>query len=260
GYDYSSEGYQTQVHFYDRNGNPTPGEDGAFIKQKKRDKFGRVIEFTSLWKDARPMNDMNGEAGTRAFYDDQGNRVREENIDAAGNPVDPKGQDYRATMSYDHYGNIAEAYFQKANEDFSLTFGTCKISRSKPDDHGNPIESQCVRQNGELSKTGFAITRNEFDANGQLVKSEYFDGDGHPVLGLGGSFRDTVSYDADGNVTEVATYDTDGKPIVNNGGFHKKIWEFKNRHENRNEYRDVDGRRVAPHHRGAAPHMRNDAQ
>ena len=41
-YDYSPEGYVTQTHYYDQNGNPTPGKDGAFIKQTKHDKFGRV--------------------------------------------------------------------------------------------------------------------------------------------------------------------------------------------------------------------------
>jgi hypothetical protein len=47
-YDYSSEGYVTQTHYYDQTGNPTPGKDGAFIKQKKYDEFGRRIGTTSF--------------------------------------------------------------------------------------------------------------------------------------------------------------------------------------------------------------------
>ena len=64
-YDYSPEGYVTQTHYYDQNGNPTPGKDGAFIKETKYDEFGRLIESTSLWKDGQPMNDMDGNAGMR---------------------------------------------------------------------------------------------------------------------------------------------------------------------------------------------------
>ena len=75
-YDYSSEGYVTKTHYYDRNGSPTPGKDGAFIKQTKHDKFGRVIESTSLWKDGQPMNDTDRTAGQRKFYNDQGNLVK----------------------------------------------------------------------------------------------------------------------------------------------------------------------------------------
>jgi YD repeat-containing protein len=64
-YDYSPKGYVTQTHYYDQEGNPTPGKDGAFIKQQKYDELGRIIESTSLWKDGKPMNDMDGNAGTR---------------------------------------------------------------------------------------------------------------------------------------------------------------------------------------------------
>jgi hypothetical protein len=244
-YDYSSEGYVTKTHYYDRNGNPTPGKDGAFIKEAKREKFGRVIESTSLWKDGRPMNDINGNAGTRRFYDDQGNLVKSENIDATGNPIEPKGGVYRATMSYDNRGNWVEGYLQHANEDSSLIFEMCKILRRKVDERGNPIEAYCVRRDGELSKTGFAISKNQFDDDDQMVGSTYFDRDGHPVLGPNAAFREPVSYDRDGNITEYAAFGTDDRPIVNKHGFHKKISEFKNEHAVRTEYRDVDGRLIA---------------
>ena len=34
-YDYAPEGYVERVHYRDQAGNPTPGKDGAFIKQVK---------------------------------------------------------------------------------------------------------------------------------------------------------------------------------------------------------------------------------
>jgi hypothetical protein len=88
-HDYSPEGYVTQIRYHDQNANPTPGKDGAFIKKAKYDQFGRLIESTSLWKDGRAMNDMDGHAGSRRSYDDQGNVVSIEAVDAAGNPTEP---------------------------------------------------------------------------------------------------------------------------------------------------------------------------
>ncbi len=259
-YDYSTDGYVTKTHYYDRNGSPTPGKDGAFIKQTRYDQFGRLIEGTSLWKDGQPMNDMDGNAGIRRFYDDQGNLASIENIDAAGNPIEPKGREYRTTMRYDDRGNLSDVYFQHANGDSAPIFDMCKVFRTKVDERGNPVELYCVRPDEELSKTGFAISRNKFDDDGQMIESEYFDRDGHPVLGPDGSFRGTISYDSDGHVTEFATGGTDGKPIVNRAGFHKKISEFQNGHEVRTEYRDLEGRLVALDNGVAAITREYDAQ
>jgi hypothetical protein len=86
----------------------------------------------------------------------------------------------------------------------------------------------CVRQDNHLSKSSFAIFRNKFDEDDQLVESAYFDGNEHPVLGFSGAFQEKVAYDLDGNITEFAAYGTDGRPIITTMGFHKKISEFKN--------------------------------
>ena len=127
----------------------------------------------------------------------------------------------------------------------NLVFGTVQDALTfSVDERGNRVEGYCLRQDGQLSKTGWAIIRNKFDDDDQMTESTYFDGDGHPVLGPDGAFREKLSYDSDGNVTEFAEYGTDDTPIISNMGFHKKISEFKNGHEIRTEYRDVDGRLI----------------
>jgi len=263
-YDYSPEGYETRTHYYDQNGNPTPGKDGAFINQKKYDQFGRQIESTSLWKDGRPMNDMDGNSGGRLSYDDHGNLVSIELVDAAGNPTDANTRNKNLThlfkAKYDDHGNLVEGYRQRANGDSILASGLCKIARYSVDERGNWIETYCVRPDGQLSKTGFAVSKNKFDNDDQMVEATYFDGDGHSVLGPGGAFQDKVKYDLDGDVTEVASYGTDGRPIINSNGFHKKIREFKSGHEIRTEFRDAEGRLVALDEGFAAVDREYDAQ
>jgi hypothetical protein len=262
-YDYSPEGYATQTHYYDQNGNPTPGEDGAFVKKKKYDQFGRLIEGTSLWNDGRPMNDMDGNAGTRYSYDNQGNLVSKEAIDAAGNPTEPNKRNKNSVhlfkAKYNDRGNLVEAYNQRANGEPKLAFGMCKISRYTVDERGNWVETYCVRQDGQLSKLGFAISKNKFDADDQMIESTYFDGDGRPSL-LGGAYRHKVTYDPDGNITEFAAYDKDSKPTVGSDGYHKTVSEFKSGHETRKEYRDADGRLVALNEGFAAVNKEYDTQ
>ena len=118
-YDYSPEGYATQIHYYDQNGNPTPGKDGAFIKAAKYDQLGRKIESTSLWKDGNPMNDMDGNSGARSFYEKKGSLVRTEMVDAGGAPSDAdkrdKGFVFRSVEKYDDGDNLAELYYQNEN-------------------------------------------------------------------------------------------------------------------------------------------------
>ena len=115
-YDYSPEGYVWRVHYLNQVGNPTPGKDNAFIKQGKYDWQGRVIESTSLWKDGRPMNDQDGIAGSHTSYDESGNMVAHEWLDAGGKPIDLKKFGVqRFTCRYDDRGNCVEPVIWKAD-------------------------------------------------------------------------------------------------------------------------------------------------
>ena len=51
----------------------------------------------------------------------------------------------------------------------ALILGLCRALRNKVDERGNSVEAYCVRPDGELSKTGFAISRNKFDDDGQMI-------------------------------------------------------------------------------------------
>jgi hypothetical protein len=260
-YDYSPEGYVTQTHYYDQNGNPTPGKEGAFIKRANYDQFGRQVESTSLWKDGRPMNDMDGNAGERLSYDDQGNVVSIERVDALGNPVEPnKDAIYRIVSKYDDRGNLAENRAWHANGDPYLFLGMCKLVGFRADERGNRVRAYCLRQDGQLSKSGFAIFKNSFDENDQLIEHGNFDRDGHPVLGPEGAFQEKDTYDLAGNITEYALYGEDGRPTVNSKGFHKGIRTLKSGHEIRTENRDAEGRLVALDEGFAAVEKEYDAQ
>ena len=249
GYDYSPEGYVTQTHYYDQNSNPTPGEAGAFIRETKYDELGRPIESTSLWKDGKPMNDMDGNSTDRTIRDKKNNLVSVEFVDAAGAPSDAnkrnKNNSFRSVNKFDDHGNLTEAYSQHANGDWNLAFGLCKMAKYNTDERGNLVAGYCFRQDNQLSNSGFAVFKNNFDDDDQMIASTYFDSDAHPILGPLGEFKEKLNYDPDGNIIEFATYGTEDTPIVSDLGYHKKISEFKNGHEIRTEYHGVDGRLMA---------------
>jgi hypothetical protein len=263
-YDYSPEGYVTQVHYYDQSGNPTPGKDGAFIRAMKYDQLGRRIQVTELWKDGKPMNDMDGNSGTRFFYDEKGNLINAENLDAAGAPSDAnkrnKDSVFRSINKYDNNDNPVEVYFQDKSGSPYLVLGSCKAFKYAYDERGNVAEAHCIRADGQLSETGWAVTRHTFDNEDRIIETAYFDRSGHPVLGPGGIFQERVKYDPDGNAAEVAEYSTNGRSVISSVGFHRKVSEFKNGHEIQTEYRGTDDRLVALDKGFAAVNKEYDSQ
>ncbi|MDQ3584096.1 MAG: hypothetical protein M3495_21990 [Pseudomonadota bacterium] len=245
-YDYSPEGYVGRVHYLDQAGNPTPGKDDAFIKQSKYDRQGRVIESTSLWKDGRPMNDNGGNAGTRSSYDDSGNLVAFEYVDAAGKPIDLKKSGFqRFTCRYDDRGNCVEPAIWHA--DGSLIYLSemesifCHSLRRRYDDRGNMVGGDCLTANGQPAMSG----RTKYDEHDRPIEDTYFGRTGHPAVGPFGGFRMTLTHDAGGNVTEMAFFDENGKAMSGNQGFHRALHKFESGREVRVEYRDGDGKLVA---------------
>jgi hypothetical protein len=245
-YDYAPEGYVERVYFLDQAGNPTPAKSGDFIRQLKYDRQGRVIESTSLWRDGRPMNDQDGNAGERSSYDERGNLVAQEWLDAAGKPIDVKKSGFqRYTCRYDDRGNCVEpviwhadgrpVYHFKAEQIF------CYARRWLYDDRGNMVGGDCLMANGQPVLSG----RSKYDADDRPIEDTYFDRTGHPTIGPIGGFRLTLTYDTDGNATEMAFFDEHGKAMPGKEGYHRKISTFKSGREVRTEYQDGDGKLMA---------------
>jgi hypothetical protein len=109
-FDYSNAGYAAQTHYLDLDGVPTPGPSGEFITQREYDRQGRVVRLISLGKYGDRVNDASGGAEARLSYDDPGNMIASETLDAAARPIDAKKLRFqRLTCKYDDRGNCVEA-------------------------------------------------------------------------------------------------------------------------------------------------------
>ena len=167
------------------------------------------------------MNDMAGNAGKVISYDDYGNLVNIEYIDAGGNPTKSnKDHFYSANLRYDERGNQIEVSLRRSNGIPILIAGLCKSVRNSRDERGNGVEGYCIRQDGKLSAMGWAVTKNKFDDDDhQIVEQRYFDRGGRPVLGPTRAFQDSLRYDGDANLAEYAGYGTDGRTHYQRWGF-----------------------------------------
>ena len=68
------------------------------------------------------MNDQDGNAATRSSYDESGNLVAQESLDAAGKPIDVKKSGVqRFTCRYDDRGNCVEPVIWHADGTSSLS-------------------------------------------------------------------------------------------------------------------------------------------
>jgi hypothetical protein len=246
-FDYSPEGYETQIHYLDQDGLPAPDKAGAFITQHEYDGKGRPLKSISLGEDGRPMNDEDGNAELVSTYDDSGNEITLENLDAAARPIDSKKLGVqRFTFKYDDRGNPVEVTSWHADGSPRLIMGFCLTKTLTYDSRGNLVKEVCLTPDGQPAKSGGTAGEIKYDEYDRITEEKYFDRDGHPALEPEyGAFRLTLTHDKDGNVTETAFFDENGKPTHAFGGFHRSISKFESGQEIRADFHDTDGKLVA---------------
>ena len=246
-FDYSREGYETQIQYFDQDGHPAPNKAGAFITQYEYDRKGRPLKSISLGEDRRPMNDEDGNAQLVSTYDDSGNEITSESLDAAARPIDQKKLGVqRFTFKYDDRGNPLEGASWHADGSPRLIMGFCQSKKLSYDSRGNLYKEVCLTPDGQPAKSGGTAGEIKYDEYDRMIEEKYFDRDGHPALEPEyGAFRITLTHDKDGNVTETAFFDENGKPTHAFGGFHRSISKFENGQEIRTDFHDTDGKLVA---------------
>ena len=148
-----------------------------------------MIESGSLWKDGRPMNDQDGNAGERASYDESGNLVATELLDAAVNPSMSRNSVVsRFTCRYDERGNCVEPVFgmlmavRFIAKDRSNFLSFPKIASRRA---GNVVGGACLMANGQPVLSW----QNIYDADDRPIEGTFFDHTGHPAVGPFGWFQ-----------------------------------------------------------------------
>lgn len=237
-----TEGWAKEIRFYDERGYekakawigddelPATLPEGYSGVKLSRDTFGRVIKEEYLDASGNPTVDARGIAGELRTYDTHGREVEYATFDVAGQPSARKGH---------------------------------SIVRHVWSGTGRLRETRYLDASGKLAvgPDGWAMWRPEYDARGHVTHNHYFDTDGLPghsteayeveafVIDRFGRVReitytdrarrhvnkrvgkaayaiDKREFDRYGNKADQSYFDAQGRPTVGPEGMHRLRWSY----------------------------------
>jgi len=146
---YDEQGFENELRFTDRQGNPTPASNGAYGQRKVYDSEGREVRRTYIDRANKPFHIKDGYAGWRSRYDDRGNEIEVAFFDEAGKPIRIKDGYAGWRSRYDDRGNEIEvAYFDESGKPIRIKDGYAGW-HSRYDDRGNEIERTYFDETGK---------------------------------------------------------------------------------------------------------------
>jgi YD repeat-containing protein len=211
---YTDEGFEQEIRYLDRAGNPQANADGVFAWQQECDPRGLPVALRYLGSAGNPARHKGGYARVTYKYDDRGNKTEVAYFDETGQPLRHKGGLARATYKYDEHGNIVEeAYFDEAGRP-TRDEDSCARVTFKRDDRGNAVESVFFDEAGRPVRRPNCDARvtMKFDERGNLTEAAFFDEEGRPTRYKSGLARLTMTYDERDNLIESALFDEAGRP------------------------------------------------
>jgi YD repeat-containing protein len=125
-------------------------------------------------------------------------------------------------------------------------------------------EAGHVVRKSVLDDRGFEtgeVTRNSYDAAGNLVEAAYFDGDGKPRTDASGFARVRYRFDGDANEIEESYFDEIGRPTPDQNGVYRyaKVWDGRGNYT-QERYLDAAGKPVLSRYGVAGEHDHYDAR
>jgi YD repeat-containing protein len=203
---YGTNGFETELRYFDRESRPMPGPDDAYGQRREYDEAGREIRRTSLNAHGKPMVDAAGNASMEARYDQNGNVIEENAFDAKGEPTLLKAGFYRRTSVYDKWGRLTEQRF------FNLS--------------GEPAV--------DIQQTGAHHVLWEYDDGGNMKSIKLYDTADRPIVAGGGLFEfpaheRQATFDSQNRLEAVAFLDQDKKPLSGSEGWQSYRIEYDER-------------------------------
>jgi hypothetical protein len=219
--EYSTDGFEKEIHYLDRNGKPRPNRYGYYGERREFDPRGLPERVVYLDAPGQSGAYEAGSLVSTATYDGQGNRLELAYFDPSGTPILVADGYARVTHSYDGYGNWTErAYFDRDGRPVLSNERVARIVL-RHDDHGNAIEVRHFGADGELTlnQDHVAACTARYDGRGRLTGGAWFGVDGKPTLHRGGFASVEMVIDERGNPTDVSLFGVDGKPATNRQGY-----------------------------------------
>lgn len=228
-YNYDENNYLTEESLYDEKGKLTISSTYHFAKQVlKYDNYHQLISIKNFDNKEQPCYYNNYTCESRRAYDSRGNLIKLEYFDTEGKPCICKDGFAAITYKYDNYGNrIEERYYGINNEPIYINM--CASIQYDYYPNGLIMEDRYYDENGKLclNNKWYAISRYEWDNNGNQTKVSFFDTDTVPCYYKDGLYSCMeFIYDNNGNEIKEIFYDSKGNVSLMSKGLYA-IAEFK---------------------------------
>lgn len=228
-YNYDENNYLTEESLYDEKGKLTISSTYHFAKQVlKYDNYHQLISIKNFDNKEQPCYYNNYTCESRRAYDSRGNLIKLEYFDTEGKPCICKDGFAAITYKYDNYGNrIEERYYGINNEPIYINM--CASIQYDYYPNGLIMEDRYYDENGNLclNNKWYAISRYEWDNNGNQTKVSFFDTDTVPCYYKDGLYSCMeFIYDNNGNEIKEIFYDSKGNVSLMSKGLYA-IAEFK---------------------------------
>lgn len=244
-YEYSDDGYVTQVVFCSDSTGRLAQDNSVYGFEYVLDEKGRIIETYFL--DALGERRLNSEGlYCRKFtYDSRDDMVEWTNYGRNGAPMADGEGIVQCVFSYDQNHNLNGFSFFDENGDplFVSSYGGAG-QKQYVDEHGNLILVELLEEDGGLcERYDYCSMAFTYDENGFTASRTYQNPDGEAVISTSQNYA-TIQYvnDENGNPVEITYYDAQGNIINNAYGFAKEITEYDDMgRELKHAYFDAEG-------------------
>jgi len=241
---YTKEGYEKQVRYRNRLGNPVTGKDQAFGAEYAYNEAGARTENFSLGPDGKRMNDEIGNSGVRTIVDARGNATELVSYDAKGQEtIVDKGWS-RAHYTYDAYGrDTSVTFFGPGGKKVAASNGNHRITWSY-DGRGLLKRVEYWDEAGRLAPSledGCYARAYEYDPRGQITRQTCEGPGGRPVPDKNGVVSNAYQYDERGSLIEWSVHDAGGNPARGKDGYCRIKYEYSEDRLIRESYFDAAG-------------------
>lgn len=217
---------------YDENGKPCFSQDFASEFHRTYDNRGNLTKLECLGIDGKPCICKEGYATIVYKYDNYGNRLEEVYLGIEGKPI---FINMCASIQIDYYSNglpKEKRYYDEKGK-LCLNNNWYAISRFEYDNNGNQIKVSffdtdtipCYCKDGLYSSLEF-----EYDGKGNTIKETYYDTNRKKTLMSKGLYAIACyKYDNSRNIIEYAYFDDNDNPCFYYKEYHKVCVQFDKR-------------------------------
>ena len=226
---YDANGFLLSVKDYDAQGAPTYDTAGIHEFRYQYDAQGRVCGMSYFGIEGQSVySPVNSCASFQCLLDAQGRVLEYWLYDAQGSLTCQRELGiYGTRNTYDENGNLILLEYLDAEGQLALCRGGYAFSVFHVDAAGQLLREECRDTDGNLicGSGNVAIAEYTYDTFGNVIQTSIFDENGMPCYHSGGYSTVSCVYE-DGNLVSESYFDTNGQPMLCNDYYHQVRYDY----------------------------------